>query len=488
MKILISWYAYSRDFNWSNEGTTARKKKEISPNSPTWNVHKYYWENYDKHILLNGNSMEEDIRYYDFLYSELTKEFKTHLIEKAEIPITDVIDVNEISIKIQKLLSKYSDCEIDLFVSPGTPQMQVSWYLASINFKNKLNLFQLRDAKHTKDKLKPEKLVIKLDDSILPTNLNIATSIQEDPKVPSKHLISESIKSVYTKALAVANTYDVTCLILGENGTGKENLASFIHNNSTRSKGLFKAVNCAAYSDELLASELFGHKKGSFTGAYSDKKGLLEDADGGTVFLDEIGDISPKMQVSLLRVIQEKEIQPIGSNEIKKIDVRIIAATNKDLIKLSRDNEFRWDLFFRLSVAELKLPPLRERGKNEIKDLLNHFIKSIAPKFKGRKNKLKIKLDAEKLILGYNFPGNIRELENLVISLYTFCESDVAIGDLPEKINNPFANESFKLEDAEKKHILWVYKVFKENILQAAEALNISKNTLKDRLDKYGVR
>ena len=137
MKILISWYAYSRDFNWSNEGTTARKKKEISTNSPTWNVHKYYWENYDKHILLNGNSKEEDVRYYDFLYSELTKEFKTHLIEKAEIPITDVIDVNEISIKIQKLLSKYSDCEIDLFVSPGTPQMQVSWYLASINFKNK---------------------------------------------------------------------------------------------------------------------------------------------------------------------------------------------------------------------------------------------------------------------------------------------------------------------------------------------------------------
>ena len=164
------------------------------------------------------------------------------------------------------------------------------------------------------------------------------------------------------------------------------------------------------------------------------------------------------------------------------------AATNKDLIKLSKDNEFRWDLFFRLSVAELKLPPLRERGKNEIKDLLNYFIKSIAPKFKGRKNKLNLKPEAEKLILGYNFPGNIRELENLVISLYTFCESDVTIENLPEKINNPFANESFKLEDAEKKHILWVYKVFKENILQAAEALNISKNTFKDRLDKYGVR
>ena len=488
MRILFSWYAYNNDFVISNEGKSKRRQREISSDSPTWNLHKFHWNNYDKHILLSSNDSEDDLRYYDFLYSELVKEFKTQKVEKMILPITDPIDVSEITQKVNKLLSEFSEHEIEIFVSPGTPQMQIAWYLSATNFKGKVKLFQLRPVKYSKDKTRPDKVEINLNKAVLPTNLNVSSSLIGKKKEDSKILITDSIGPIYKKAEAIANTYDVTALILGENGTGKENLAKYIHDKSLRSPKPFKAVNCAAFSDELLASELFGHKKGSFTGAYNDKKGILEEADGGTVFLDEIGDITKKMQVSLLRVLQEKEIQPIGSNEVKKIDVRIIAATNRNLIQLAKEEEFRWDLFFRLSVAELRLPPLRERGLKEIKLLLAHFVKTIKTRFPERKKDLLFSNEAEKSLLNYNFPGNIRELENLVISLYTFCGDKVEIADLPDKINFPFSDESFKLEDAEKKHILLVYKVFKENILQTAYALDISTNKLKDRLDSYCVR
>jgi len=487
MKILISWYAYNHDFEWNGTGRERKKMSKISAESPTHLVHKHFWADYDKHILLYRDQEEKDIRYYDYLYSEITKEFRNHPIEKMHLTVEDVIDVNEITQKITKLLSKYTKDTVDVYISPGTPSMQVAWFLASANFPKNVNLFQTRPAKFSKDPEKPEKVNILLDHSAWPTNLNIAESGLEPDISDTGLFITKSIRHIYKRAEAVAQTYDVTCLILGENGTGKENVASFIHKKSSRKNGPFKAINCAAYSDELLASELFGYVKGAFTGANSNKTGLFAEANGGTVFLDEIGDISPKMQVSLLRVLQEKEFNPVGSHKSHKTDIRIIAATNKNLYELSKSENFRWDLYYRLSVAEITLPSLRERGKDELKELLHHFITEQHKRFSNRKTKLTLSKDAERKILAYDFPGNARELQNLVIGLYTFSKGPVEVHDLPERIQYDQSPKDLSLEAAEKKHIEKIYLLRGKNKMQTAETLGIMRNTLDAKLKKLGI-
>ncbi|MGB2768718.1 MAG: sigma 54-interacting transcriptional regulator, partial [Candidatus Zixiibacteriota bacterium] len=208
----------------------------------------------------------------------------------------------------------------------------------------------------------------------------------------------------------VADT-DATVLIEGESGTGKELLARALHFNSNRSKKPFVPINCAAIPETLLESELFGYEKGAFTGAEQRKPGKFERANGGTIFLDEIGEMSPMLQVKILRFLQSRQFEPLGSNRVKKSDVRIIAATNKDLLSLVKENGFREDLFYRINVINIKLPPLRER-KLDIEPLAESF----ALKF-GKKNGKKIKgLDPEALnvLTRYGFPGNIRELENII--------------------------------------------------------------------------
>ncbi|MBK7970965.1 MAG: sigma-54 factor interaction domain-containing protein [Bacteroidetes bacterium] len=193
-------------------------------------------------------------------------------------------------------------------------------------------------------------------------------------KPDEEYYISDSIKPIYDKALKIAHTYDITALILGQSGTGKEHLAKFIHDNSARKEKNYLAFNCAGMSDQLLESRLFGYKKGAFTGAEKDTPGLFHEADKGSIFLDEIGDISPYMQQALLRVLQQKEIHPVGGSP-EKLSVRIICATNQDLAKRCKEEKFRWDLFYRLAVGELHLPSFIERGKPELKIMIDFFNK-----------------------------------------------------------------------------------------------------------------
>lgn len=487
-KILISWYAYNNDFGMEQKGAIKRRIGTINENGPTFNVHKYCWDQgkYSRHILLNSNLKDDDKKYFELLKTELRKNFNGHLIESRDIIIEDIINVSEIFSKLNSLLAEFTDSAIEIFISPGTPAMQTAWYLLGTNYKKNVTLFQLREIKHTKEKIKPEKIIVSLDSNVLPTNMTVAQKVIDKVKTSSDILITDSLKPFYKKAEQIALTDDVGCLILGENGTGKENLAKHIHENSNRVKKPFIPVNCAAFSDELLRSELFGHEKGAFTGAENKKTGMFEAASGGTLFLDEIGDISPKMQVSLLRALQERKIQPVGATKEIPIDVRVVAATNKDLEELCEQDKFRWDLFFRLAVTTLKLPALRERGKKEIKELVVFFNKLYAKRFPSKKE-LKITEEALSKILSYGYKGNIRELENMFIHFYTFCVNEITIEDLPERVKEN-KSPTVSLADCERQHIIKVFNQNKQIILVTAKALDISKDTLKRKLTDYGIR
>ncbi len=242
---------------------------------------------------------------------------------------------------------------------------------------------------------------------------------------------SRCMQDVFTAIRATAAS-NATILIQGESGTGKELVAGAIHYNSERSRGPFIIVNCSALSESLLESELFGHVKGAFTGASSDRTGRLEDADNGTIFLDEIGELSPLVQVKLLRVLQEKTIERLGESRLRQLDIRIITATHRDLYALVKEGGFREDLYYRLKVFPINVPPLRER-KTDVPLLVRHFCDRL--NIETGKKIQKISPHAMQLLLDYGWPGNVRELENAVEHAYVLCSGRIILPDhLPLEI------------------------------------------------------
>ncbi len=283
-------------------------------------------------------------------------------------------------------------------------------------------------------------------------------------------------------------------LILGESGTGKELVANAIFNASARNDKPFIVVNCGALPDTLLESELFGYKAGAFTDARKDKIGRFAAAEGGTIFLDEIGDIPHSLQVKLLRVLQQKVYEPLGSNTPIKADVRIIAATNKNLLERVKLGEFRDDLYYRLNVVNIMLPPLRERLE-DIPLLLDHFVK----KFRAEKQKDIVGVSDEviSLLMKYNYPGNIRELENIIEYGFILCPGGyIQIEHLPEtfsehdkQLDSPplLAGEGMSLEEIEKSAIHHCLLRNKWKKMLTCRELGISKDTLRRKIEKYNL-
>lgn len=473
MKILVSWIASVHDFQKENND----RGNKVNLNGPTFNYHREFYKQ-DKHIILCQGSVEEPDHKAELLRTELAKDFPDHSIEVNYIDVIDVIDIGEIRSKVESFLTnRHNDDEIDIFFSPGTSAMQIAWYLIHESPMFKTRLFQLRPGRYTKNS-KPELLEITTQKSTIPYS-----SVLKERSLSShveNYKITSSLQPIYDKAKMIAAADSVTALIYGESGVGKEHLASFIHQESARYRNPFIVINCSALTDELLSSQLFGHKKGAFTGAVEDKIGFFEEAKGGTIFLDEIGDISPFMQQSLLRVIQEKKVLGLGYNKERKVDVRIIAATHKDLPVLCAEGKFRWDLYYRLSVTELILPPLRQRQESERRELIAFFIKQKKTTFK-RSKQLKIEKDALRVILNYPFPGNVRELENLIESLYVFNHEKVSIDSLPSRLLEPHEEDKLDLATVQLRHISKVLKMTTSNA-KAAEILGISINTLKARM------
>lgn len=310
---------------------------------------------------------------------------------------------------------------------------------------------------------------------------------------------SNTLLQVLDSAASVAHT-DATVLILGETGTGKELLAKAIHFNSPRRDRPFVIISCGSIPRELLESELFGHIKGSFTGAFGHKKGKVEIADGGTVFLDEIGEMPLDLQVRVLRLVQEHEIEKIGATNTQKVNVRILAATHRNLESRVAEGLFREDLYYRLAVVPITLPPLRDR-KDDIPILVGEFFER--SKRKHGKQELSLPPHLLPYFANYRWPGNIRELENLVERIVLLSRSDeVTLANLPESLRGahpldernspealriPFESEGMGLEAVERELILQALRKFDWNQTHAARHLDISRKTLMYRIAKYGI-
>lgn len=298
--------------------------------------------------------------------------------------------------------------------------------------------------------------------------------------------MNQLMKIIDRVAPSMANT-----LILGESGTGKELIAHAIHERSNRRNKAFVAINCGALRETLLESELFGHEKGSFTGAFQKKIGLAEAANGGTLFLDEIGELSPGVQAKLLRFLQEGEIYRVGGEDLIQVDVRVICATNRDLEKEVSLGNFREDLFYRINTIVVSVPPLRRR-KEDIPALINHFL---SMGFGGQasmgKNMDQAAID---MMMTYEWPGNIRELQNVCERLQILSEGHtIMVGDLPDNIKTPEQkNElteydpAITLGELERRYILKALEHFEGNKTQAAHALGITIKTLYNKLHEYG--
>lgn len=305
-------------------------------------------------------------------------------------------------------------------------------------------------------------------------------------------IASPAMTEIHRKALKVAQS-NASVLLRGESGTGKEVLADLIQANSTRAGKPYVKVNCGALPENLLESELFGHVKGSFTGAVADRDGLFMAADGGTILLDEIGEVTPPLQVKLLRVLQQGELNRVGESATRRVDVRVIAATNRPLEKMITTGEFRQDLFYRLNVVPLVLPPLRERPE-DLEALIAHFCRRFAPAAT-----VNFSAEAREAMLRYQWPGNIRELENAIEHAIVMGDAArIGVEDLPlavqESLSGPaptaaaeIAVGNASLEEMEKRCLLQALEKTRGNRTRAAHILNITRRTLGYRLRKYAL-
>jgi two-component system, NtrC family, response regulator AtoC len=302
--------------------------------------------------------------------------------------------------------------------------------------------------------------------------------------------VSDAMRDVFDLVRRLSQA-TASVLITGESGTGKELVARALHYNSARARKPFVAVNCAAIPETLLESELFGHKRGAFTDARADHTGLVVEADGGTLFLDEIAELSPALQAKLLRVLQDREVRPVGASRSEKVDVRVIAATNREIDALMRDGRFREDLFYRLNVVGVRLPALRERT-DDILPLCEHFLVRAAERA-GRPAK-PLAPAAAKLLVAYPWPGNVRELENVVERAVALSDQpEIGPHDLPPALRDRKADplaaalgRRLTLEEVEREYILRVLQDESGNKTRAAARLGLDRKTLYRKLEEYG--
>lgn len=329
--------------------------------------------------------------------------------------------------------------------------------------------------------------------NLIRENRNLKRQLGTQGQLSSLVGRSPAMLEIYKKIAMVSDARS-TVLIYGESGTGKELVAKAIHYNGGRAGQRFFAVNCGALAEPLLETELFGHVRGSFTGAFENKRGILEEASGGTVFLDEVSEMSPALQVSLLRAIEEQEVRRVGSNQVIKTDVRFVAASNKVLGQLVEEGKFRADLYYRLRVVEINMPPLRERAE-DIPLLVEHFLKRLG---RERKQTFSVSTQALSALISYEWPGNVRELENALEAAVALNRSGVVnLEDLPPKVQPDSQNgdrlerlhaDLPSLDELAKRYLLHVLKVTRDNKARAAGIMGIDRKTLYRMVERFKLR
>lgn len=484
VRLLVSWIARHNDFLTTEQGGFGG----VNSQGPNADFHQRYFEaeSLERHILLFADDRQEN--YAAHLVAYLRRHHPERDISAELLPLSDVIDLAEVKTKVETWLLAHRDDELALFFSPGTSIMQLAWYICHTTLGLRTRLLQTRAARHLAagqsglTEIREERSATPVTAIIREWRLSGAVQ----PDQYKGHLLPPVLRAVYARADLVAQTDKVTVLIRGESGTGKEQLARYVHEQSARAARPFLALNCAALTDSVLEARLFGYQKGSFTGAEKNTAGVFELAEGGTLFLDEIGDISPAMQVALLRTLQEGEIQPVGGAP-RRVNVRVVAATNAPLEARCRESRFRWDLYYRLAVAELEPPPLRDWPLAEREALLDYLMETKRVAL-ARPVRLQLAAATRQQLLGYEFPGNIRELENLLESLYVFQAGTGPVEPeaLPLRLREPAtAGRLLRLADVEREHLLRVLALKNNVKRQAALALGIDERTLAAKLRSY---
>lgn len=428
-------------------------------------------EQYSVDTLINAQQVEQWLDNQNY----------QSLLLDVKMPVINGLEV------LKKVMQKY----------PALPVIMIS---GQSNIEIAVNTIKQGAYDFIEKPINPERLCVTVKNAIQRYHLqttsdSIFNELQEKYRIIGK---SPAIVEIFNQIEKVSNT-PAKVVIQGESGTGKELVAWAIHYNSNRSGNPYIKLNCAALPSELLESELFGHKKGSFTGAIADHKGKFITADGGSLFLDEIGDMNIQLQAKLLRALEENEIEIIGDNVPKKVDVRVIAATNQNLEKLVENGMFRKDLYHRLNVVKIVIPPLRERVE-DILPLAYHFLNQLNSSY--NKQVLSINRQAEALLLNHSWPGNVRELRNVLEKTVVFIDKkEICIEDIQKALGADLSyhaqlpvlnNDILPLKEAgndfEKKYILIALNKFDWKISQTAKALKIDRSNLFKKMRKYGIR
>ncbi len=445
---------------------------------------------YAKALVLTSEAGEAPAR-------ALLDELSEHIadVELVTVALTDPSDYAELFAGLQSTLTTLSRLSaVDVLLSAGTPQMQTVWFVAI-----KAGLFAARMLQVVPADFVPSvhpKVIREVELAIegfpeIRALRDELVRLRAHSRILGGGLVGDSapMRALANRLGRVAPT-DLPVLIHGETGTGKELVARCVHDSSHRASGPLITENCGALTESVLASELFGHEKGAFTGAAYAKRGLFELAHGGTLLLDEIGELSPRVQVNLLRVLQDGSLRRLGSETVIKVDVRIVAATHRDLLAMVREGTFREDLYYRLQGATLSVPPLRQR-LDDLEPLVSHFLREVD-------STLRITRDAWHVVGRYCWPGNVRELRAEVMRWHVFCDRWVRVEDLDPKLSAaPTAATSTgvaeprplaaAVAEAERSAIDIALQHSDGNLSQAARALAIDRNTLKRKIRSLGI-
>lgn len=472
MPRLISWLGRTKDF----DGST------FKAGGPTGELWAAVLGEYDQHVLLlQLDDGEPDLNRAAAIKRYLLDKPYAGRVELRNVAIAGPTDFRSIRETVEPIVVDLEKLgEVHAFISTGTSTMQSVWYFLAQASSGALRIFQTSRAEHRPKGLADLREFVDLSGSRL-THTILQHDHRATPTYDDDGILRDtaSLRPVYERAKAVANTDKVFVHLHGESGAGKEDVARYVHKESRRANRPFVAINCAAMGDQLLESRLFGYDKGVFTGADKAREGIFEQAHLGTIFLDEVGDISPFMQQSLLRVLQEGTIQRIGEVRERRVDVRVITASHRDLAQRCTEGHFRWDLYYRLAVVELRIPSFAERTLVERQQFLDHQLRTAAHRF-GRA-RLRLSASAKTFLEAYPFPGNLREVANVIDNLYVFCEGEVGVEDLPVRLRQ---NEtaSWNLDEAKRAHVARAIAAFGANKSRVAEVLGVARGTLDKML------
>ncbi len=435
----------------------------------------------EKEILKSLSRILESAGYQTYIAQNFSQALEVLKVNRVDLVLSDLVMENKNGLDLLKeIRSNFPYLKVIMMTAYGTIDSSIE-AIKNGAFGYILKPFNIEELLNEIDKVQKITELEKENSQL--KKLAVAKFISYE----SSNLKMKKILTLISKKIALSES---TILLSGESGTGKEIIAAYIHNLSHRAKGPFIRVSCAALSEGVLESELFGHVKGAFTGAIKDKKGRFEAASSGTIFLDEIGDISANIQLKLLRVLQEKVVERVGQNEQLKVDVRIIAATNKNLEQLVKEGKFREDLYYRINVINIELPALRER-KEDIAMLIENFIK----KYSIINNIYISHIEESAIVklMNYQWPGNIRELENVIERAVVLSENGIISEHfLPEHILRVEENKITPLkiarESFEREYILSILETNNNNIAKTAADLNISRKNLYEKLKKLAIK